>query len=166
MDETQAEAHNALALEAMSHRYDWSRSEAGFRRALEFNPNSVEALDWLGVSLAAVGGIMVFISLDELVPTAREYKQEHLAISGVIAGMVVMAAADEAELVRMESLLNDNRYDFLLRPKIRTSPATGLTRPMAALTSVLLPAPLGPSRPKISPSCTSNDTSATACVSP
>ncbi len=47
----------------------------------------------LGVCLAAVGGIMVFISLDELVPTAREYEREHTAIVGVVLGMVVMAVS-------------------------------------------------------------------------
>jgi ZIP family zinc transporter len=46
---------------------------------------------FLGVCLGAVGGIMVFISLDELVPAAREYEREHTAILGVVLGMVVMA---------------------------------------------------------------------------
>ena len=45
----------------------------------------------LGIVLAAVAGIMVFISLDELVPSAREYGNEHLAIVGVVVGMAVMA---------------------------------------------------------------------------
>ncbi len=40
---------------------------------------------------AGVAGIMVFISLDELLPTAREYWEHHLAIYGLIAGMIVMA---------------------------------------------------------------------------
>jgi ZIP family zinc transporter len=44
-----------------------------------------------GFLFAAVGGIMVFISLDELFPTAREYGQGHLAIYGLVAGMAVMA---------------------------------------------------------------------------
>ena len=47
----------------------------------------------LGIVLAAVAGIMVFISLDELVPSAREYGKEHTAILGVICGMFVMAAS-------------------------------------------------------------------------
>jgi ZIP family zinc transporter len=38
-----------------------------------------------------VAGIMVFISLDELLPTAREYGEHHLAIYGLVAGMIVMA---------------------------------------------------------------------------
>ncbi|MBM3242620.1 zinc transporter ZupT [Candidatus Poribacteria bacterium] len=47
----------------------------------------------LGVAFAAVAGIMVFISLDELVPSAREYEKGHLAILGVILGMMVMAVS-------------------------------------------------------------------------
>jgi len=44
-----------------------------------------------GVVFALVAGIMVYISLDELLPTAEEYGEHHFAIGGVIAGMVVMA---------------------------------------------------------------------------
>ncbi|MBN2380447.1 zinc transporter ZupT [candidate division WOR-3 bacterium] len=45
----------------------------------------------IGTVLAAVGGIMVFISIDELVPAAKAYGYDHLAIIGVIIGMVIMA---------------------------------------------------------------------------
>lgn len=45
----------------------------------------------LGILLSAVAGIMVFISLDELLPTAREYGEHHISIYGLIAGMAVMA---------------------------------------------------------------------------
>lgn len=44
-----------------------------------------------GVLFAGVGGIMVFISLDELLPAAEEYGEHHLSIYGLIAGMAVMA---------------------------------------------------------------------------
>jgi ZIP family zinc transporter len=44
-----------------------------------------------GIVFAAVAGIMIYISLDELLPTAEEYGEHHVAIGGVIAGMVVMA---------------------------------------------------------------------------
>ena len=47
----------------------------------------------MGWLLASVAGIMVFISLDELLPAAREYGEGHLAIYGLIAGMAVMAAS-------------------------------------------------------------------------
>ncbi len=46
-----------------------------------------------GVLFAAVAGIMVFISLDELLPTAREYGEAHLSIYGLVAGMMVMAVS-------------------------------------------------------------------------
>jgi ZIP family zinc transporter len=44
-----------------------------------------------GLVLAAVSGIMVFISLDELLPAAEKYGKHHLSIIGVVAGMLVMA---------------------------------------------------------------------------
>ena len=44
-----------------------------------------------GLVFAIVAGIMVYISLDELLPAAKEYGEHHLAIYGLIAGMVVMA---------------------------------------------------------------------------
>jgi len=46
-----------------------------------------------GVIFAAVAGIMVFISVDELLPSAREYGEHHLSIYGLIAGMMVMAVS-------------------------------------------------------------------------
>lgn len=46
-----------------------------------------------GIVFAAVAGIMVFISLDELLPAAREYGEHHLSIYGLIAGMMVMAVS-------------------------------------------------------------------------
>ena len=44
-----------------------------------------------GILFAAIAGIMVFISLDELLPTAREYGEHHHSIYGLIFGMIVMA---------------------------------------------------------------------------
>ena len=46
-----------------------------------------------GILFAGVAGIMVFISLDELLPAAREYGEHHLSIYGLIGGMVVMAVS-------------------------------------------------------------------------
>lgn len=44
-----------------------------------------------GVTFAAVAGIMVFISIDELFPTAKEYGRGHAAVYGLVGGMGVMA---------------------------------------------------------------------------
>ena len=46
-----------------------------------------------GLILAAVSGIMVFISLDELLPSAEKYGKHHLSIIGVVSGMLVMAVS-------------------------------------------------------------------------
>ncbi|MBM4760691.1 zinc transporter ZupT [Bacillus sp. B15-48] len=44
-----------------------------------------------GIVFAAVAGIMIFISLDELLPAAKKYDEAHISIYGVIGGMAVMA---------------------------------------------------------------------------
>ncbi len=46
-----------------------------------------------GLLFASVAGIMVYISLDELLPTAQEYGHHHLSIYGLVAGMLVMAVS-------------------------------------------------------------------------
>ena len=44
-----------------------------------------------GILLALVAGIMVFISLDELLPTAEAYGAHHLSIYGLLSGMTIIA---------------------------------------------------------------------------
>jgi len=44
-----------------------------------------------GLLFAVVAGIMVFISLDELLPAAEKYGEHHTAMYGVVSGMAVMA---------------------------------------------------------------------------
>ncbi|MBR4508707.1 MAG: zinc transporter ZupT [Elusimicrobiaceae bacterium] len=44
-----------------------------------------------GISFALTAGIMIYISLDELLPTAHEYGEGHKVIWGILAGMLVMA---------------------------------------------------------------------------
>lgn len=46
-----------------------------------------------GYVFASVAGIMVYISLDELLPTAEEYGEHHIAIYGLISGMIIMASS-------------------------------------------------------------------------
>jgi ZIP family zinc transporter len=45
----------------------------------------------MGILFAAVAGVMVYISLDELLPTSRAYGQGHDSLFGLIAGMGLMA---------------------------------------------------------------------------
>ncbi|MFV0482287.1 MAG: zinc transporter ZupT [Campylobacteraceae bacterium] len=47
----------------------------------------------LGITFGIVAGIMVFISLDELIPSAKTYSDGHTAIFGVVFGMAIMAGS-------------------------------------------------------------------------
>ena len=45
----------------------------------------------MGMLFAGVAGIMVYISLDELLPTSRAYGKGHDSLFGLVGGMAVMA---------------------------------------------------------------------------
>jgi ZIP family zinc transporter len=44
-----------------------------------------------GIIFAGIGGVMVFISFDQLLPAAEEYGAHHISLYGLLTGMVVMA---------------------------------------------------------------------------
>lgn len=44
-----------------------------------------------GILFGVVSGIMVFICLDEILPTAEKFGKHHLVISGIISGMLVIS---------------------------------------------------------------------------
>ncbi|RXK84880.1 zinc transporter ZupT [Chlorobaculum sp. 24CR] len=46
-----------------------------------------------GIVLGGVAGIMVYISLDELLPAAQQNGEHHVGIAGLILGMAIMAAS-------------------------------------------------------------------------
>lgn len=46
-----------------------------------------------GIIFAAVAGIMIFISVDQLLPAARKYGEHHISIYGLIVGMMIMAVS-------------------------------------------------------------------------
>ncbi len=47
----------------------------------------------LGLLFAGTAGIMIYISFDELLPTARKYGEHHLTIYGLLSGMLVMGVS-------------------------------------------------------------------------
>ena len=47
----------------------------------------------MGCLFAGVAGIMVYISVDELLPTSRAYGKGHDSLLGLVGGMLVMAAS-------------------------------------------------------------------------
>ncbi len=46
-----------------------------------------------GIIFAGVAGIMVYISLDELIPAAEEFGEHHIVLYGLISGMMLMAGS-------------------------------------------------------------------------
>jgi ZIP family zinc transporter len=56
-------------------------------------------LDWLlppqvvGLVFAGVAGVMVYVSIDELLPTARQYGRSHEVLAGIAGGMALMAVS-------------------------------------------------------------------------
>lgn len=44
-----------------------------------------------GILFAIISGIMIFVSLDELLPTSQKYEDHHISVYGAVAGMMVMA---------------------------------------------------------------------------
>ena len=116
---------------------------------------------------AAVGGV------DEVEPL------EHLGRArSALAGTEAVEPADELEVLPTRQELVDGRgltgepdeLPHALRvagdvdPADRTVPPSGRSSVASARTSVVLPAPFGPSRPTISPAPTRNDTPASAGV--
>ena len=53
--------------------------------------NGIIPSNIMGVLFGGVAGVMVYISLDELLPTSRAYSRGHDSIIGLVAGMAIMA---------------------------------------------------------------------------
>jgi zinc transporter, ZIP family len=60
-------------------------------RCLVGGPGGVIPPHVMGILFGMVAGIMVYISLDELLPTSRAYGKSHDSMLGLVAGMLVMA---------------------------------------------------------------------------
>ena len=55
LDDTLAEAHNALAAVKENYDWDWPGAEQEYRRAIELNPGYATAHQWYGVMLSWLG---------------------------------------------------------------------------------------------------------------
>ena len=66
---------------------------AGFAVLALVSPGSGPSPVLMGGCFGAVAGVMVFISIDQLLPTSRAYGKGHDSILGLVAGMAVMAAS-------------------------------------------------------------------------
>ena len=78
LDPTLAEAHTSLAFASFIFDRDWATAEAGFKRAIAFNPGYATAHQWYGEFLSAMGRsdealaqLELAASLDPLSATLR-----------------------------------------------------------------------------------------------
>ncbi|MBN2417616.1 zinc transporter ZupT [bacterium] len=62
-------------------------------RLIAGSENGVFPPQLMGILLSGVAGIMVYISIDELLPASRAYGKGHDSIIGLISGMAVMAVS-------------------------------------------------------------------------
>ena len=113
LDDRLAEAHNAMALVALFHDWDWENAEAAFNRALEINPNYVQARFWKGLLyLQLVRGHMS----EAIRETEHAVDLDPMAMLPAYAlGMVLVNAGRYDEVIaRCEARLAQNPAQFLL----------------------------------------------------
>ncbi len=109
LDERLVEAHTALAIEAMSHRYDWQAAREGFERALELNPSSVDALIWHALLESGIWGehdraAQLMARAERLDPRSREV--------GYNIGFLLLWAGRKAEAVAAYERLVASEPDY------------------------------------------------------
>lgn len=83
----------ALALSFLSGLAEPVGALIGFGLLQLISPGAGVSPELLGYCFAAVAGVMVYISIDQLLPTSRAYGKGHDSILGLLAGMAVMAAS-------------------------------------------------------------------------
>jgi adenylate cyclase len=84
LDESLAEAHTSLGWLKRVHDWDWTGSEREFRRALELNPNDVNAHQWYALLLTTLGRLDEALSETEraleLAPLTKIVVQNNFSI--------------------------------------------------------------------------------------
>jgi len=113
LDDRLAEAHNAMALVAVFHDWDWARTEAEFNRALQINPNYVQARFWKGLLyLQLVRGEMS----EAIRETERALELDPMAMLPAYAHAMVLlnVGRHEEVIARCEARLAQDPAQFLL----------------------------------------------------
>ena len=104
------EAQVSLAFVKSLYQRDWPAAEAGFKRAIELNPNYGPAHQWYGVSLAGAG------RLDEAVAELKRAQQvdpQSLTISAVVGWMLYLARDYDKAIEQVKTVLEMDA-DFAL----------------------------------------------------
>ncbi|HEU4875587.1 MAG TPA: winged helix-turn-helix domain-containing protein, partial [Pyrinomonadaceae bacterium] len=110
VDPDLVEAQVSLAFVKSLFERDWPGAEAGFKRAIELNPNYGPAHQWYGVSLAGAG------RLDEAVAEVRRAQQvdpQSLTISAVVGWMLYLAR-DYDKAIEQENIVLEMDENFAL----------------------------------------------------
>ncbi len=110
VDADLVEAQVSLAFVKALFERDWPGAEAGFRRAIELNPNYGPAHQWYGVSLAGAG------RLDEAVAELKRAQQvdpQSLTISAVVGWMLYLAR-DYDKAIEQEKIVLEMEGNFAL----------------------------------------------------
>jgi serine/threonine protein kinase/Tfp pilus assembly protein PilF len=108
LDSSLAEAHASLAYANMHYDWNWTAAEAGYRRALELNPEYPTCYHWYALHLTALGrfekGIAMMKKAVELDPLS-------LIINAVLAYVYYFARrADDAVEQASRALELDSRF--------------------------------------------------------
>jgi DNA-binding winged helix-turn-helix (wHTH) protein/TolB-like protein/Tfp pilus assembly protein PilF len=116
LDDGLAEAHTSLGWIKRVHDWDWEGSEREFKRALEINPNYVNARQWYGFLLTTLGrkneGLAEMEKARELDPLSQIVLQNYFAVVNFsgdrnslpkVARDFAMLDVDEGLRVRIQS---------------------------------------------------------------
>lgn len=102
LDETQSEAHAALAYVATEYEWDWKTADLHFRRALELNPSNATAHHWYSIYLMATGHVTQSVTEMDL---ARELDPASLFVRGADGVRHYMARDYSGAVQQMEPAL-------------------------------------------------------------
>ena len=105
LDETQSQAHAALAYVLTWHEWDWKGAEQHFLRAIELNPSNATAHHWYSVYLQAIGHMPQ--ALDEM-ETARALDPASLFVRSALGVRRFMARDFAGAVQEMEPVLREN----------------------------------------------------------
>jgi eukaryotic-like serine/threonine-protein kinase len=102
LDDTLAEAHNALATVKADYDWDWPGAEREFRRAIELNPSYATAHQWYGELLAELGRHEEALAE---IKRAQQLDPVSLIINGVSGRILMSAGRDDLAIEQLQKTL-------------------------------------------------------------
>lgn len=108
LDGTLAEAHTSLAFARFYYDWDWAGAEAGFKRAIELNPNYSTTHQWYALHLAALG------RMDEAIAEtkrARELDPLSLTVNTIQGRVLYYADQSDGAIAQLRKTIDlDPRF--------------------------------------------------------